>query len=72
MKDRASQLRNDDTDRQCIQANGYFLGATPENDLVIAMDFGGEAQGGIFLNREAALSFLDRFTAEMEAMGFLT
>lgn len=68
--DRAEQLRNDDTDRICRQADGYFLGATPEGELVIAMDMGGEAQAGIFLDRAGSIDFLDRFTAEMLAMGF--
>jgi len=70
-KSRADQLRNDDTDRVCVQAKGYFLGATPEGELVIAFDLDGEAQAGVFLDKAAARDFLDRFTAEMQEMGFL-
>ena len=69
---RAQQLRNDDTDRVCMQADGYFLGATPKGELVIAFDLGGRSQAGVFLDRAAAVDFLDRFTAEMQAMGFLS
>lgn len=69
---RASQLRNDDTDRVCMQADGYFLGATPEGELVIALDMSGQPQAGIFLNQAGATDFLDRFTAEMQAMGWLS
>lgn len=69
---RAEQLRNDDTDRVCIQANGYFLGTTPEGELVIAFDMGGKAQAGVFLDRDGATDFLDRFTSEMQAMGWLS
>ncbi len=70
--DRAAQLRNDDTDRICMPADGYFLGQTPEGELVVALDLGGDAQAGIFLDRAAAVDFLDRYTAEMAAMGFLS
>lgn len=70
--ERAEALRNDDTDRVFIQANGYFLGVTPEGKLVIAFDTSGQDQWGIFLDHAAAVDFLDRFTAEMQAMGFLT
>ncbi len=69
---RADSLRNDDTDRLCRQADGYFLGQTPEGDIVIAFETGEKAQFGIFLDRAGAVDFLDRYTAEMEAMGFLT
>lgn len=68
---RANQLRNDDCDRVCAQANGYFLGVTPENELVIALDVDGQPERGLFLNAESARNFLDRFTAEMLAMGWL-
>jgi len=69
---RAEQLRNDDTDRVCREAEGYFLGHTPEGDLVIAFDVSGYPQFGIFLDKDGARDFLDRFTAEMQAMGFLS
>jgi len=69
---RAEQLRNDDTDRVCLQADGYFLGSTPEGELVVAFDVSGHPQFGIFLDKDAARDFLDRFTAEMQAMGFLS
>lgn len=69
---RAAQLQNDDTDRTCVQADGYFLGATPEGELVVAFDLGGSAQAGVFLDRAAAIDFLDRYTAEMQEMGFLS
>ena len=69
---RAEQLRNDNTDRVCMQANGYFLGDTPEGDLVIAFDLNGNAQAGIFLDRNQARDFLDRFTAEMQEKGWLS
>jgi len=68
---RAEQLRNDDTDRQCRQAEGYFLGES-DGELVIAFDVSGHPQFGIFLDRDAARDFLDRLTAEMQAMGFLS
>lgn len=69
---RAEQLRNDDTDYVCMQAEGYFLGSTPEGELVVAFDVKGAPQFGIFLDKDAARDFLDRFTAEMQAMGFLS
>lgn len=69
---RAEQLRNDDTDSACLQANGYFLGTTTDGELVIALDVDGEAQRGIFLDAAAARGFLDRFTAEMVEMGWLS
>lgn len=69
---RAKQLRNDDADRVCMQANGYFLGDTPEGDLVIAFDLGGKAEAGIFFDRNQAHDFLDRFTAEMDEKGWLS
>lgn len=74
-KTRAEQLRNDDTARRCMQAHGYFLGSTgkgAEGELVIAFELGGMAQAGIFLDRDAATDFLDRFTAEMQARGWLS
>ena len=69
---RAEQLRNDDTDRVCMQADGYFLGVAPEGDLVIAFDLNGNAQAGIFLDRNQARDFLERFTAEMQEKGWLS
>lgn len=63
---RAEQLRNDDSDRVCRQADGYFLGQTPEGELVIAFDVANSPQFGIFLDGPAARDFL-----EMQAMGFL-
>lgn len=68
---RAAELRNDNTERTCRPADGYFLGATPEGELVIALDIGGDAECGIFLDRQAALDFLDRFAAEMQEMRWL-
>lgn len=72
MSERADLLRNDDTDRRCIDAQGYFIGQAPEGELVIAFDMGGEAQAGVFLDRAASIDLLDRFTAEMESMGWLS
>lgn len=69
---RAAELRNDDTERSCRQADGYFLGASPEGDLVIAFDVAGEPEFGLFFNAESARDFLNRFTAEMQEMGWLS
>lgn len=69
---RLAQLRNDDTDRTCLQADGYFLGETDDGEMVIAFDLGGNAQAGIFLDRAAATDFLDRFTSEMHGKGWLS
>lgn len=69
---RAEQLRNDDTDRVCREAEGYFLGQADEGELVIAFDVKGHPQFGIFLDADGARDFLDRLTAEMQAMGFLS
>lgn len=69
---RAEQLRNIDQDGMCIAADGYVIGSTEDNQLVIVPDVGGRHQFGIFLDAEAALDFLDRLTAEMQAMGFLS
>lgn len=69
---RAQQLRNDDTNRRCKQAQGYFLGSTGHDELVIAFELGGQPDAGIFLDRAQSIDFLDRFTAEMQAMGWLS
>lgn len=68
---RAEQLRNIDAEGVCHPAESYIIGTTDDGEIVIVPETSGK-HFGIFLDAEKARDFLDRFTAEMQAMGFLS
>lgn len=67
----AEALRNIDEDCFSFPADKYFLGHTPEGELVLSYAYG-PVQIGHFMDRAAAVDFLNRLTSEMQALGFLS
>lgn len=69
--------RNRDEDRACHEADMIHIGHDDDDNIVVAFQrFGLKASQpgdvGAFLNREAAMDFLGRFTSELKAKGWLS